>query len=142
MRGIIDDLLPVVDDILGVRDDIGAVIYPVFIVRRTWSGAFPGDGTFVDEKKQVLPSPQLVNLKNEYQALQGGNYQQGDIILRNISKNQYKTQDEVDGTSGAKNVEVLYLMDSKLHTVTSVKSNYLTWDVQIRKIAHNQGYGA
>lgn len=140
MSGIIADLLPIVDDILGVRDSIGAVIYPVFRLVRTWSGDAPGVGTFVDVTVQVLPSPQLVNLKNEYQALQAGTYQEGDVILRNVSKHAFPLERDVDGSSPAPNVERLFLMDGKLFTVVSVASKYLTWDIQIRKIAHRQGY--
>lgn len=140
MTGLIDDLLEVVDDVLGVRDDIGAVIKPLSIVTRTWSGSQVGEGTFSDTKQPVLPSPQLVDLSHSLRLLEGGQYKQGDILLKNMSKNKYKTMKDVDCTSDDLSVEKFYLLGCDLYTVISVTESYITWNVQIRKVANAKGY--
>lgn len=135
--GIISDLLPVIDSILGVRDSIGAVIQTAYIVTRTWTGTNAGEGTSSDVAVAVSPSPQIVDLSHNYRALAGGNYQQGDLLLKNMSKHTYSTYASVDLTGTAANVEKFYRINSKLYQVVHVKESYVTWDVQIRKLAHN-----
>ena len=134
--GLIDDLLPITNDILGVRDAIGAVIHPVFFVARTWSGTTPGDGTPTDVKAQMVPSPSIVNLSHDLPALQGGVYQQGDLILKHVSKQSYSDEDVVSCKSSAGNVEKFYEVNGKLYQVINVKESYVTWEIHIRKLSH------
>lgn len=133
--GLIDDLTSVADDILGVRDTIGAAIHDVYIVTRTWSGAEPGDGTPTDVVAQMTPTPAIQDLAHNFKLLEAGRYKQGDLILKNISKQSYPTMDGVRLKSTNKAVEKFYRVNGELYTVIHVRESYITWDVHIRKVA-------
>lgn len=135
--GIIDSLLPCIDSVLGVRDSVGAVIDPVWLYTRTWSGATVGDGTPVDTKVQMLPSPQLKNYSLDVRLREGGEIKAGDIVLKNVSRNSY-TEAQLDGTSPALNIEKLFLVGDKLYQVINVVKSYVTWDVQIRLLSNQE----
>lgn len=134
--GLITDLTAVADAILGVRDSVGAVIEPVYIVTRTWSGTQPGDGTKVDVVAQVQPSPAIKNLANDFRARAAGNYEMGDMQLVGISKQSYTTRASVDLTPPSANVEKFYRIAGKLYNVTQVEESYITWNVRIREAGH------
>lgn len=139
MSGIIASLLPAIDSILGVRDQVGAVIQPVSLVTRTWSGLAVGDGTAVDTVVQMLPSPGLKNFSQDIKLREGGAVKSGDIILTSVSKNSY-TLVQLDGTSPAQNIEKLYLVGAKLYQVINVMEKYVTWDVQLRELSNQTRY--
>lgn len=134
--GLLDDLLLVTNDILGVRDSIGAVIHPVYFVTRTWSGSSPGDGTFTDEKVQMIPSPSIQAISHELNAMAGGVYQQGDLLLKSVSKQSYPSEDVVAGKSPAGNIEKFYEINDKLYLAINVRESYITWEIHIRKLSH------
>lgn len=134
--GLISDLTGIADSILGVRDSIGAVIQPVYIVERTWSGTQPGDGTPTDVETQVLPSPAVKDLATDFQAQAAGNYIKGDLVLRGISKQSWPTRVAVDCTSTQKNVEKFYKVANEIYNVFHVEESYITWNVRIRKASH------
>jgi hypothetical protein len=138
-RGIIDSLLPAIDSILGVRDDIGAVIQPVYLVTRTWSGTRVGDGTAVDEEAQVLPSPGLKTFAHDVRIREGGAIKQGDIILQNVSKNRY-IESDLDGSSTATNVEKFFRVGDYLYQSINVAEKYVTFDVQIRRLSSQERF--
>lgn len=133
---LLTDLLGVTDDILGVRDTIGAVIYPIYLTTRTWSGTEPGDGTATDVDTQILPSPSVKDLSHDWDSLKGGNAQQGDLLLQYISKQSYPSEDTVRCKSSARNIEKFYKINGHLYTVVSVSEKYVYWNVQIRKVIH------
>jgi hypothetical protein len=133
--GIIDDLLPITNDILGVRDDIGAVIHPIYLVTRTWSGESVGDGTYLDVEEQMLPSPSVQKLTFNLPALQAGQYEVGDLIIRHISKQNYPDEDVVSCKSSDSNIEKFYKINGKFYQVISVNESYVTWEVTIRKVS-------
>lgn len=130
-----DGLLDCIDSVLGVRDCIGAVLHPVFILTRTWSGERPGDGDAEESEEQIKPTPQVVDYSHDLRLVEGGAVKQGDIVLRGISKARYAEMDlDCSLKEGEKiNVERFYLINEKLYTVINVKENHLTWDVQLRK---------
>jgi hypothetical protein len=132
---LIEDLKDCVDDILGIRDQIGAVLDPVYLVTRTWIGARPGDGSFIDSEVQVLPSPYIVDLSHNLNIKESGSIKQGDILLKNVSKNSYQTEGILDGSSDAKNIEKLYRIGEYLYQVIKIKNNYVTWDIQVRRLS-------
>ena len=138
-KGLIDSLLPAVDSILGVRDAIGAVIDPVYFVKRTWSGIEVGEGTPVDTLEQMLPSPQLKNYSQNMRLREGSVVKQGDIILHNVSRNKY-TEAQLDGSSTDTNVERLYMVGDKLYQVISIMKSYVTWDVHLREMSNQRRY--
>lgn len=134
--GLLDDLTAVADSILGVRDTIGAVIQPVYLTVRTWTGAEPGDGSFTDVDTQVLPSPAIRDLSTDFQAQAAGNVEEGDLILKGISKQSYANRADVDCKSQLKNVERFYKVAGEIYNVTHVSESYITWNVRIRKATH------
>jgi len=135
--GLIDDLLGITNQILGIRDELGAVIQPVFFVTRTWSGSVIGDGTMVELREQLNPSPAIVSIAHELSAMQGGVYQQGDLILKQVSKQSYSSEDLVARKSSQNNVEKYYAVGEKLYLAVNVRESYITWEVHIRKVSHN-----
>ena len=137
--GIRDALIPSIDSILGVRDAIGAVIDPVYFVTRTWSGSQMGEGTPQDSETQMLPSPGLKTYHKDVRLREGGAIQAGDIFLIDVSQNKYTEQD-LDATSPANNVEKLYRVGDKLYQVIQVSKKYVTWDVQLRELTNQQRY--
>lgn len=122
------------DEILGVRDQIGANLAKTCIITRTWSGDQIGEGTYIDESVEVLPSPQVVNLSHSLRVVEGGQIKQGDLLLKMISQNQFPNESDIDGTSGSDVVEKFYRVNGFDYRVISVVKNYLTWDVQIRRL--------
>lgn len=134
--GLLTDLTAIADSILGIRDTIGAVIEPVYIVVRTWTGAQPGDGTSSDVTTQLLPSPQLANLVNTSKPGSAGTVENASIMLKGISKQSYATKDTVDLTSTLANVEKFYKLRGRLYNVTSVEESYITWNVRIKEAEH------
>lgn len=140
MTGIVDDVLSVTDEILGIRDEIGAVKRPVFILTRTWSGTKIGDGAPSDVAVQVLPTPNVKDLSLDYRVREGGAIQSGDMLIKNISRESYPTEDHVNCTTDAKNLERWYYIDGKLYEVINVTRKYVTWYVQIRKSSKQKLY--
>lgn len=138
MAELIKDLLSITDSILGVRDELGAAIHKVFIVTKTWPSGEVGNGDPIIERVPFLPSPGLKNLSHDLEALQGGNYQQGDIILTNCSKQSYPTEPDVSLEQDDPAVEKFYELNGKLYQVINVVEKYITWDIQIRKVSPRQ----
>lgn len=138
-KGIIDALLPVADSILGIRDSVGAVIDPVFFITRTWSGMAPGDGSAVDTKVQMLPSPGIKNYAQDIRLKEGGAIKAGDIVLFDVSRNKFQESD-LDGTSQSPRVEKFFLVGQKLYQVINLAKRYVTWDVQLRELTNQTRY--
>lgn len=139
MGGVIDSFKNT-DKILGIRDKIGAVLKPVSIVSRTWSGIQVGEGEPVDSVVRLLPSPRVVDFTHDLRIQPGGSVQQGDILLKGISKESHPKQSELDGTSDKKNVEKFYLVGERLYQAISVREKYLTWNVQVRELSHQERF--
>jgi len=135
--GIVQDLIGIADSLYGVRDDIGAVLEPVYLVTRTWSGTQPGDGTFTDVETHLLPSPAIAELTSSWKLKEVGLQEgSGGTMLSGISKQSWPTRDKVDCTSTQANVERFYKIAGKLYYVKTVKENYVSWTVFIAKVAH------
>jgi hypothetical protein len=133
---IIDDLLPDLDDVLGLRDEIGAVKEPIYILTRTWD-AEKGKGSPVDTFAQILPTPYLVDLSHSINLKEGGSVKQGDLLLKMISKASYPEESDVDCSSSDRKIEKWYWINGRTYEVISVKQDYVTWAVQIRKTIKN-----
>jgi hypothetical protein len=132
---LIEGLQDCIDSVLGIRDDIGAVLKPVYLVIRTWSGSVPGEGSYSDSEEQVLPSPYVVELNHSLRLMEGGAVKQGDVILKMISKSVYPLESSLDGKSTSRNIEKFYKIGEVYYQVISIKDNYLTWDVQVRRVS-------
>ena len=134
--GLIDDLTAVANSILGIRDDVGAVIEPVFLVTRTWTGAEPGLGSYSDVVAQILPSPAVRNLATDFRAQSAGTKELSEIMLHGVSKQSYPTRDMIDCTCATANIERFYRVSGKIFNVTKVESSYITWNVRAREASH------
>ncbi len=139
MTGIIDGLKDCSDSILGIRDQIGAALKPVYMVTRHWSGNAVGEGLATDLVVQILPSPRVVDFSHSLALKEGGKIEQGDIILRGISKHHYSELD-VNCKSEASNVEKIYMLGDVLYNAISVTEKHLTWNVQIRRLSSQRKY--
>lgn len=129
---IVDDILSITDDILGIRDDIGAIKEPVHILTRVWEEK-KGIGAFKDSLVQITPTPYLVDYSHKLSVTEAGSVRQGDIILKHISKNKYKTENLIDCSVTDDLTEKWYKIGNRLYEVISVTQDYVYWNVQIRK---------
>lgn len=146
MAGIIDSLLPAIDSILGVRDAVGAVIKPVYLVTRTWyadsaylTQATAIDGYAKDTEIQMFPSPQLVDLTQKNRVREGGSYKDGDILLKNVSKNSYSEAD-LASTSASPNVQQFMRVGEQMFQIVGITPSYVTWDVHLRPLTDQSRY--
>lgn len=140
---LVESLLPGLNSILGIRDALGAGIKEVWFVTRTWSGETIGDGTAVEVRARLLPTPKIVakngdGVSKDERFLQGGTVDQADLSLKNISKSSYPNETDVDCSSTLRNVEKFYEVGGKLYQVKSVSESYLTWNVDLRSISNQQ----
>jgi hypothetical protein len=133
MSGIVDDLRSSVNDILGLRDSLGVGLKKVYLVTRTWSGSELGEGTKTVTKKQLLPSPRVVEFMDEFKIKDGGAVQQGDLLLKMISKQSYPLRSDIDCTTSSENVEKFYEVGGTLYRVIMVREKHVVWDVQLRR---------
>lgn len=138
-RPLLDSLLPNIDTVLGVRDSIGAQLHNVYMITRRWSGGRPGEGEASDTIEQLTPSPQIYEYGHDIRIVEGGAVKQGDIVLKNISKNKYTSKD-LDGRTDDKATERFYRIKERLYQVINVKERYLTWEVQVRKLSNQTQY--
>lgn len=131
-----------IDSILEVGDTMGANLHDVFLLTRTWSGAFVGDGSATDVSVQVKPTPQIVDFSHDLRLKEGGAVKAGDLILKNISKTKFPLEDSINGSFGTNSdkIERFYRINSNDYQVINVKENLLTWDVQLRKLTHRGNF--
>lgn len=134
---IYKDLIGDIDSILGVRDDIGAELKHVYLVTRTWSGMEIGDGTSTEVVTQMLPTPRIVELMDDYRIREGGAFQQGDVLLKMVSKQSYVARTDVDCFSNNPSVEKFYRINDIDYRVINVQEKHVTWNVQLRRMRTN-----
>jgi len=140
MPSIVDDIKSCTDDILGIRDDLGALKHPIYILTRTWDGQEIGDGTAVDNTAQILPTPYLVDYSHSIKIREGGAIREGDIVLKMISKQSYPNESDIDCTTATAKIEKFYYIDGKMYEVVSVTSEYVYWNVHLRRTAKQKTY--
>lgn len=133
---VIEGLRDSIDDILGVRD-IVAVLHDVYVVERTWVEGAIGIGAYRETETWVQPSPGIREFAHDLRLQEGGFVQQGDILLKNISKTQFPTMASVDlrvtEEEKARGIERFYKLDGKEFSVVNVREKYLTWNVLVRR---------
>ena len=129
----IPDLIDDIDCILGIREEIGAQLKDVCILSRQWSGERIGDGRAFDTEVELSPSPYIVDLSHDIRGSEAGFIKQGDLLIKQISKNKFPTEDCIDGTVKNDTQEIFYKVGDFLYTVISVKERHLTWDIQVRR---------
>lgn len=135
MSRLIDGLRANVNHILSQRDALGAALKDVYLVTRTWSGVELGDGTATEVKVKMNPSPRVVEFKHDMRLVEGGAVQQGDVLLKMVSKQTFPTQSLVDGSSATATKEALYEIGGFLYRVVNVRERHLTWNVLLRRLS-------
>lgn len=143
----INSLLPNIDAVLAIRDSIGINKQPVYFLTRVWwtddtyttQSDQIGDGVPKDTLSRMVPSPRIVDLSQSLNLREGGVVKQGDIILRDVSKNTY-SESQLDGSSQALNVEKLFLVGVKVYQVISLTEGYVTWKIQLRELTNQTRY--
>jgi len=140
LSSIVNDILSITDEILGLRDDLGAIKHHVFIITRTWSGVEIGDGTPNDSNVQILPTPYLVDYSHSLRIREGGKIKEGDIILKMVSKQSYPDENTINCKVNDKKTEKYYYINGFLYEVISITSDYVYWNVQIRKTSKQTVY--
>lgn len=140
MPSIIEDVLACTDEILGIRDDIGAVKHPIYVLTRTWSGTERGNGTPVDSIEQILPTPYIVDLFANIRLREGGKVQEGDLMMKTISKQSYPSKDFITLKVPNNKTEKFYYINNKLYEVIHVSEKYVYWNVHIRLTAKQSTY--
>jgi hypothetical protein len=133
MSGIISSLKPNIDDILGVRDEVGAALKVCKIVTRSWSGSELGDGIATNVSTTISPSPRVVEFSFDRKLPEGGAVKHGDVYLKLISKNQFSSVNQVDGTVENPSIEKFYDVGGIKFEVVAVTEKHLWWNVHLRR---------
>lgn len=123
------------DKILGVRDKIGAALKKVKIITREWDGDEPGHGNSKTSELNIFPSPRIVSFDHDVRLQEGGYIQQGDILLKGISKSSFPDQKTLDNISESRNIEKFYDVGGILYQIISIKEKLLTWNVHLRRFS-------
>lgn len=134
---IVSDIEENINDYLGLRDELGAIKESIFILTRTWD-AEKGKGLPADEKVQVLPTPQLVDLTMSYRNREAGSDKQADVMLKMISKKTYPERQCIDCSTTDESIEKWYLIDGFTYEVVSVTQDYVWWNVYLKKTVKNK----
>jgi hypothetical protein len=135
---LVDDIKKQIDPILEIRDLLGAQKAIVYIVERTWREKI-GVGTFADIKTQIYPTPNIVDLSHKFKMKEAGNLKDGDLLLKMVSKNKFPEETFVSCKNNSDKKEMFYLIDNYSYEVISVTSEYVYWNVLIRKTNRNKG---
>lgn len=128
---ILPGLQKSLESILTIKDDLGVSLVEVHLIKRRWTGQNIGDGDAVDEAKQILPSPRVVDLAHDLRLVEGGSIQRGDLILKDILKTKY-TRSQLMLEHEPTNVEGFYLVNGRYYKAIHVKEKLLTWSVHVR----------
>lgn len=140
MSSIVDDILECTDDILGIRDELGATKHLVYILTRVWDGSERGDGNASDTTIQIKPSPQIVDYSHSLRLREGGKIREGDIVLKHLSKQTYTEESMIDCSVDDKLTEKYYYINGRLYNVIDITSDYVYWNVHVRKASKQKIY--
>lgn len=124
-----------INSVLKLRDKLGVGKAAVYLVTQSWSGDQVGSGKMTEEKIQMLPTPYVFKFSATRKIPEGGAIKGGDILLRNVSMQSYPTEELIDGSSTAKNIEKLYEVDGNLYRVIEVEKQHVAWKVLLRRIS-------
>lgn len=120
---------------LDTRELLGVRVADVHVVTRTWQGDRVGAGGYTDEALRMRPTPAIVDYSQNIRLQAGGAIQQGDLLLRQISKHEYPNRMDVDGSSSSELVEKFYDIGGKLYQVINVTEHLYWWNVQVRQLS-------
>jgi hypothetical protein len=140
MTEFMDEIAEIADDAIKIRNEIGAILAEIYLVTRTWTGEAVGDGSASETKVIVYPAPWIVDLSHNLKLSEAGVIKQGDLLLKQISKMRYPTENHVNCSSTNKLIEKFYEVDGLLYNVIYVKSEYGMWSVQVRKLTDQTRY--
>lgn len=132
--GVISDLIPNIDLVLGIRDDLGVALKVVNIVTRTWTGEQCGEGEMSETRVRMLPSPRVVEFKNDLRVREGGAVKAGDVQLKMVSKESY-SQTDLDFSNVSGPVEKFFELGSDLYRPIGLTEKHVCWSVLLRRIS-------
>ena len=135
MSGVVDGVLQGVDSILSLRDSMGAGLKKVYFVERVYKNGVEIGGEYIDTKKQMLPSPRVVEFKSDLRIKEGGLVKEGDILLKMVSKKTYPREKMLDGSSCKPHVELLYLVGDIYYRVVNVQEKHVVWSILLRRLS-------
>ena len=127
--GLVDDLKGVVSDAMSIKDDIGAKKANVYFYERNME---------TDEVvwRQILPTPNIVDLSHNVKQIEAGVIQAGDLFLNGIPIQNYNSED-LETASMNENIEKYWVIKesntTRAYTTTHIKRNLLTYDVHISR---------
>lgn len=136
----VDSLRKGVNKILETREKIGAALKSVRLITRSWSGSRVGEGRAKESVLRVLPTPRVKPFSHDLRLREGGAIKQGDILIKGISKENFPNEEQIDGSTDAKNVEKFYEIGTKIYQVISIRERHLTWDVQVRRLSDQRRF--
>lgn len=117
---------------------MGAQIYDVFLVFRTWSGERVGDGSFTDDVTQIEPTPCIKDYSHDVRITEVGAVKAGDIIVTGISQNQYPDELALRTDTVEKNTQKIYHIGKHFYHVVNIRKKLLTWNIHLRKIRQDE----
>lgn len=129
-KGFKDYIAKCAESILRLQDKIGATIHQVYLVKRAWSGAQIGDGASFDTNYLIEPSPHVQEFSQNIMAGQGA-IEQGDVLLKYISKTEY-TREFLGPQTESPLIEKFYLIDGKEYRVVNIKETLVYFNVLVR----------
>lgn len=138
MSNLRESLSGCIDKILGIREQMGAELAEVTLITRSWSGERVGDGSFIDLKEKISPTPQIKDFSHDIRVTEAGSVKAGDLLLAGISINKYPDELKLRTDTGDKKVEKLYQVGKHFYRTIHIKENLVTWDVQIRKVRQDE----
>lgn len=132
------NLTKCIDKVLEVKQNIGAIKADVSIITRTWTGRRPGDGTFTDVEKEIKPTPCILDFSHDIRLQSGGNYKAGDLMVTSVSRNKFPVESELLTVTSVESVEKFIKVGPHFYRTISIKENFVTWNIHIRKILRDR----
>ena len=145
---LIDDMAEVYEDAMALKDEIGYKKTNVYLLTSTTTETIDPNTNQSTSKtthvwEQILPTPIVANLGLERQMMDGGELEQGSLVISQVPVSKYtETQlktantQEVDGAT----IEKYYVIDEKAYTANYIERKYLHWTINlVRAKAKNVG---
>lgn len=145
---LVSELISSLDSVLKIREDLGAEKHFVYILKR--ENPAPKELEGFGEKGQIkdilelkiFPSPRIMDYSHSLRLKEGGNIRQGDLVLKMISKNQYKKEDiDLSLKSGeSKEIQRYYYINKEIYNLISITEDHCWFNIQVRKVSDSKVY--
>ena len=126
---LVEDLKGIAEDSFAIRDDIGAKKANVWFYEKK------GENDPV--WKQILPTPNIVDLSHNVQLMEGGTVESGDLFLRSIPISKFNEEDLETVVENEMDQKYWVIAPpngfTRAYTSVHIKRNYLSFEVHIRR---------